>query len=318
MPAIPPPFIDCALRLYPSAEAARSGRPAGGSGFLAAVKVRGRQDAGTLYAVTNRHLVAAGATVVRLDTHDGHHDVLDVDRAAWTLHPDGDDLAIARVDLPPAFRFSAVPAELLIKRDIRDRPDWPVGADVFAVGRFVTREGTQLSLPTAQFGHVARLPVDPAGRPSGVTEEASLESFLVELQSFGGHRGSPVFSFRPIAPQPGDLGVAGTRIRLLGVASVRLPAHRSSVEESSRALEPSAYPDLDAGMTVVVPAWRLRELLNGQLAVSREQAEEELPEKLAERGPRDIAIGAEDREAPLTRAGFYADLERATLPGMPE
>ncbi len=118
MPGIPPEVRECAIYLYASEEAADTGQQAGGSGFLVIVPVAGHEEeAATFYAVTNAHVVGSGFTCVRLNTVDGGHRSVVLRDEGWVRHPDGDDLAIAEIDLSTDLLIKAISLESFVEGD---------------------------------------------------------------------------------------------------------------------------------------------------------------------------------------------------------
>jgi hypothetical protein len=53
---------------------------------------------------------------------------------------------------------------------------------VFMVGRVITHEGKQKNLPSARFGNITMMPVEPLRHMRGINQE----SFVVEMRSIGG------------------------------------------------------------------------------------------------------------------------------------
>lgn len=104
MPTLPLELLDCSIYLYRSKEAAERGEEAGGSGLVVVVPVP-NYPAGTFYAVTNSHVVAAGFTTARLNSADGGHASIELADDHWIRHPEGDDLSIAELDLTAEFQF---------------------------------------------------------------------------------------------------------------------------------------------------------------------------------------------------------------------
>ena len=94
MPRIRDEYLDCSIYLYPSEADAEDGTRTGASGFLMGVPTSGLPtNFWFLYAVTNRHVIANGATVIRLTTQDGQKAILATDERQWFYHSNGDDLA---------------------------------------------------------------------------------------------------------------------------------------------------------------------------------------------------------------------------------
>jgi hypothetical protein len=291
MPAIPGQFLDCAIYLYPSVEAAEAGERLGGSGFLVSVPIEGQSHrhggdgphVGTLYAVTNRH-VADKARALRLNNQDGAFEVLPMDAQAWVGHPDGDDVAVAPMGLSPdRHQFLAVSAESLVAPTREDYFYFARGTDAFMVGRFVNHDGQQRNTPTIRFGNVSMLPHEPLWH-----EHYKLwqESFLVEVRSLPGYSGSPVFGYVPIPPSGKDLApgddpqLAGMSVRLIGIDWCHL-RDWGDVYQADQQTKTGDRVALNSGMAGVIPAWKITELLmeDEDLAAGRKQAEAEWREE---------------------------------------
>lgn len=269
VPLIPNEILDCAVYLYPSVDAANEGRSAGGSGFLVGVRFDGHPVAST-YAVTNAHVVAQGNPVVRLNTTEGRHEALDLPDEAWIRHPDGDDVCIAPLGLDPSLHFRLIGLDQFMRRPSEPdgRQDWDkmqVGQEVLLVGRFVNHEGRQRNLPTARFGHISALPIEPIRTEQGILQE----SFLADVRSLSGYSGSPVFAYRSLPSKDlqteeqaiGSLWTRGLELRFLGVDCGHLPT-LAKVRDADRHTwtEPPLWAEQNSGMAVVVPAWRVRQL----------------------------------------------------------
>jgi len=68
MPRLPDNFLDTAVYIYDSLEDAKSGKAAGGSGFLISIPWEG-EDGEHVYVVTNHHVISgANSKVVRLNS----------------------------------------------------------------------------------------------------------------------------------------------------------------------------------------------------------------------------------------------------------
>ena len=272
-------YLDCVFYLYPSHQHAVDGAGIGGSGFLVSVPTTGlMQNFLILYAVTNKHVVETGGTVIRMTRINGEIDILETDERAWVTHPHGDDLAVYLISINPMlYRFSHISiSDFMTKDGIAGNHVGP-GDDAFVVGRFINHEGKQRNLPTARFGHIAQMPDEPI-----VVSGFEQESFLIEARSIGGFSGSPVFwhvlpfhggPYRPIVNTglgPLLLGVEWGYINTwaplcdaLGMALGDGPPWVRQVEQNS-------------GMMAVVPAWKLAELLlGGEVLRKREEIERE-------------------------------------------
>lgn len=190
MPPIPAEFLDSVVYLYPNREAAEKGERIGGSGFVASMYFGGEGEYPRgRYIVTNRH-VAERATVARLSTYQGVTELFDTPAGGWHHHPDGDDVSVFPLLLPPreALRFGAIPESTFVSMPNAVE----AGDDVFILGRFVSVEGKQKNAPVARFGHVAMRGTQRVATSRHIDQE----SFVVEALSLSGYSGSPVLAFR--------------------------------------------------------------------------------------------------------------------------
>lgn len=268
---VDPEFLHCALYLYPSADDARAGRGAGGTGFLVSVPSERHPHTVHVYAVTNRHVIVGGphaepAPVIRMNTTSGQTDVLDRSVHDWLPHPGGDDVSVSYLraaDLRD-FKYQTVPLDRFVgyenafpdnERDRRYGRNVWIGAPCFMVGRLINHEGRQQNTPAVRFGTLSMLPLEPvwnaaAGKPQ--------DSFLVEVHSIGGFSGAPVFMGDP-------RNFEGGLSWLLGVDWGHVPVKeyvytKDAMGEIRRT---DSYVLANSGQATVLPAWKVRELLDG-------------------------------------------------------
>jgi hypothetical protein len=342
VPKIEQRFLDCSIYLYASRQSAKQGDDAGGSGCLVSVdspsefeeSPDGRLKAtrytpSHLYAVTNRHVIAHGYPVIRLNTIDGTTDILALEKDDWFLHPDGDDLAIAAIELPPIHEHAYYPivvGQFVFKDGI---VDVGAGDDVFMVGRFINHSGKQRNTPSLRFGSIAMLPFEKVKLSNGFMQEA----FLVESRSISGYSGSPVFVYKPVIERietpkrPFDLrhdwssprgyvsqhtvtDLVG-RPQLLGIDCGHIPKHEKVVNGAGTPHPHGWRVDTNTGMAVVIPAWRLYEFLNSNdLVIQRKEKDEEyLKEKERESS---VVADTEKPDVPFTSASYEDVLRRAS------
>lgn len=282
MPRISNTILDCTIYLYPSKGAAEEGEHAGGSGFL--VGIRSKVEGGYIYAVTNSHVIREGnSPVIRLNTIEGIRDVLQVEMHDWHHHPNGDDLAVCNIGglLSGRFKFKHIPVDLFVTGDIISQEDIGPGDEVFMVGRFISHEGKQRNIPTLRFGNISMMPLEPIKHPRGHLQE----SFLVETRSLSGYSGSPVFvHILPFSKRPGVEGWSTEKGPwLLGVDWGHIRFYEKVLEKNGDEygndvpVQEGWRVQTNSGMTGVVPAWRLSELLNTEpLREARERADIQL------------------------------------------
>ena len=160
MPRVPDKVLNCTFYLYESKKAAEQGEAYGGTGFLVTVLSQRFSDiAGShsVYAVTNRHVaVRGGFSVIRINTYEGV-EIFETDPSDWTVHPDGDDIAVFPLLLANPRNKGAVgiaPGAFGTKEQLAEL-DIGVGDNVFMIGRFVDHDGGPVNRPAARFGNIS-------------------------------------------------------------------------------------------------------------------------------------------------------------------
>lgn len=273
-------LLDCVIYLYGSKDEALAGENIGGSGFLVSYpSSKGNAAGGFIYAVTNRHVIRQKCSTVRLNTADGKMDVFEFHPSSWTCS-ETDDLAVRA--LPGAisateYRFKVVPRKMFLTREMASPQVYNIGVgdDVKMIGRFINIEGKQKNTPTARFGCIAQMPLEPIqsedlGVPYGQ------ESFLADIKSIGGYSGSPVFweAFpAPDKPRPNNVL---PREYLLGVDWAHIMNWSPVCGIDGKPQMAGNQVELNTGIAAIVPAWKLLDLLDDHpmLKSQREKAEE--------------------------------------------
>jgi hypothetical protein len=260
VPRIGDDFLGAAIYLYRNRGDAENSSYLGGSGFLV-----GYVDMHTtvmhIYAATNAHVIRDGFTVIRINKRFGDPDILELTPAAWTPHPDGDDLSICPLILTPQYDFKFVMTDGCVDEQRIKRFNIGVGDDVFMVGRFTGHSGKSKNLPIARFGNIAMVPSEEIENALGKKRP----HYLVEVRSVSGFSGSPVFVYdAPIPPSLQHVRPEQFPNFLLGIDCGHMPEHEER---------------LSAGIAAVVPAWRLLELLeHPRIKQLREEREAEIKE----------------------------------------
>ena len=281
VPRIDHNFLHCVVYLYPDEPSALAGKQAGGSGFLVGLPIE--DQAWVPFAVTNRHVIKGGSTVVRVSTVDDDVDIMDLTEQNWLVHPDH-DLAIARLDLNvDRHRIRLVVANNFLTEDIVREQRIGPGDDCFMVSRFVAHDGRQRNTPSVRFGAIAQMPTEKIRLDDGSEQE----SFLVEARSIAGHSGSPVFVYIPIPGSPFQHGPW-----LLGVDHCHLFATETVYSRSTgRPVNDDWLVRGNTGMMGVVPAWRLAEMFTFPDVVSVMERERQ---QWTRDHPVDAAAGEKD------------------------
>lgn len=191
MPRIDEQVADAIIYLYPSKETAEQGKRGGGTGFLVWIdSVHTNQ--GYLYAVTNKHVIDSGGTVIRINRHDGKTEIFDLDVYNWERHPDS-DVAIAQLGRVDAnvIKFRSIPISNFVTKDIIEKLDIGLGDDVYMVGRFIHHSGKTYNMPSTRSGIISVMPNPDELIELGEPPQKQ-EVYLVEMRSLAGYSGSPV------------------------------------------------------------------------------------------------------------------------------
>ena len=263
VPRIPDALLQSVGFLYPSTEAAVSGERAGGTAFLVEVKAAGEL---TTLVVTNIHVAAGGCHSLRLNRRSSGFQVLAV--SDWVFHPDGDDIAVARIDLPEDCAESALLwTDIAATRPRLDELNVSVGDEVLMVGRFVAHDGRVRNAPLVRFGNIAMMPGEPVldGR------DAKVEAFLVEMRSLSGFSGSPVFVYMGPGAYRGDgrmMPFFNETIGLIGIDT----GHKAGRERilDSEGQETGFTTLQNSGVAVVAPIWKVGEAVSEALGAKAE------------------------------------------------
>lgn len=284
---------NCVAYFYHSKEEAEAGAPGGATGFfffvpspMSPTEVGGSQRPSHthVYIATNRHVVANSgrATFVRANRAGGLPPAIrPLTRQDWFNHPDGDDLAVCYLGCDPSIATDShyLSNERFVTKQQLDEAYIGLGDDCLMVGRFTPHPGVKRNLPVVRFGNISMLPEEKVElEPGGHLQEA----FLVEMRSRAGFSGSPVF----LVPQLGWTHGPGVpvmtyqgspRDQTLGVVCGHFKAPQQITAHATGSdIELEAEIDDHSGMAIVIPAWRIQEILDlPEVAAARTSAETE-------------------------------------------
>ena len=273
LPLVPDEILDTVVYLYPDHDSAKAGERAGGSGFVVVVPVQQDPMMGFMYIVTNSHVIREGkAFAIRVNTRDGGMGIIDLTEKGWIYHRDGDDIAILPINLEHAhIKAKGIPIDWFATKEYMERYKIGPGDETFLVGRFVNHEGKQRNLPSVRFGNLSMLPHEPVRTPRGLLQEV----FLVECRSLPGYSGSPVFiaplplsAFRNETPPTKLLGI--DMGHLLDDAPVL--SRKALAQQKKVAINDDWVVKSNTGMSCVIPAWKIQELIDeDELVESRKK-----------------------------------------------
>jgi hypothetical protein len=306
VPPIPEYYLNCSIFLYPSEQTARDGDQFGGSGFVIHFPVEGHDNWGSLYAVTNKHVLDAGCRFIRFNTKTAGVHVIESERDKWIDHPDRYDVSVLSLDVDgETLEYSSIGIEKFITREIVDDYSICPGDEAFLVGRLITPWGQQRNKPAVRFGNISMMA--DANEPARGWGDVEQEVFFVECRSLSGFSGSPVFvsttryydkAHAPKAmrdPKPDLKGVpADQRLKidflgaegtfgpwLLGIDWGHLPLWKPVYDRQNlQSLKANHWVEQNTGIACVLPAWHILHLLNDEgLAQERKAAKAKLDEQ---------------------------------------
>jgi hypothetical protein len=324
--------------LYPTEDDAWANRKAGGTGFRVSVPSTASPNHFHIYGISNRHVVIdQAAPVIRQNTGalvrgtvavaGGDPIPLTVDQ--WEPHPDpAVDLAIAPLGMwfiiprVPNLPY-AIPSSSLMTHEVIDVFDIGVGDEVYMVGRYIHHSGNDFNKPTVRSGIISLMPdmidVDDCVLPE--------EMYLVEMRSIGGYSGSPVFWQLPmidmIAPSQRNMKPEAKKTMigpwLMGIECMRHNFYdhvlRKVKQGSKTRYENSKYTvKSHIGQSLVIPAWKVHELLNlEKFDMARKHADKKLAKDL-DRQKHKIAerTSSTPHESEFNRNTFENALRRAS------
>jgi hypothetical protein len=322
MPAIEPTLLNCSFFVYPNKVAAENGERTGGSGFF--VRMQAAVDPyWHLYAVTNDHVIRRNPTpYLRVNTHGPAFDTIPTNREWWTRSP-ADDLAVLSITLDPEHAWNAVNIDDFVTRErMQKMTGLPIGPgdDVAMIGRFISHAGVARNKPTVRFGNIA-MSADPF-EPVEIGTDADgnpvmQEAFLVECRSLGGFSGSPVLVY-PSTHRGRFTFESTIGPYLLGVDCAHVATWKPVCQSKGPTTAISnMWVDTNSGISAVIPAWRLRTILEQEPFVSqRKKDDEELQQKQPAEVTAipDLSVESDEEKPPasFTRADFEAALKKVS------
>lgn len=314
MPKLRPDVVTAVFYLYRIDP--KTGKRTGphGSGFIVGRASTEIPNFKHYYGVTNWHLSNdLGASIIRINTKDGKSRFLDYGPEDWHFIKDGDDLSI--IDLTDDERQGDHVTHYVepgfFNQEAIERFEIGLGEDVYMTGLFADQPGGERNTPAIRFGNVA-LMADanaPIEQPNGILRP----SHLVDMRSRTGFSGSPVALYRiPEAdlsgigvvkplPMPNQLHLRAKILGLFGVHCGQyydevkvLKARPKRREQTGDPIQEGDRLYIQSGMTIVVPAWRITELMDQEVFEVARKKREERVGAAARRRPQAEAVAASD------------------------
>ena len=311
---IPPAYELCSVYIYKTVKKSDAGENSGGSGFIVRFPFQHNIEEYQLYVITNRHVIEKMAEpVLRLNDISGKSQSQKTNKDRWAISKTDDLAAYPLIILEEEFQISAVPVGRFATPHLMKSLKIGPGDDVFMVGRFISHEGKQRNTPSIRFGNISML--NKETMQNGFEQDQ--ETFLTEMRSIPGYSGSPVFvTLDPKLPRPWDsdipeevgratyvspspslisssteLGIYAEGIHgpwLLGIDWTHINNYSPVLRRKGSSRDPKdcvkgRWIESHTGMAGVIPAWKIRELLDTEkLAAQREKEDAKISKKKAE------------------------------------
>lgn len=256
-----------------------------GTGFFVGVKNdtgSGSEKAIYAYLVTAKHITKDEhgndfrRIYLRLNSRENDTKLVPVDlyfqngQRAVYIHQDA-SVDIAVIPIAPSmvlFDFKVIPDDMLSTKATFDEFNIGEGSDVFFEGLFATYYGEHQNVPIFRFGRMAMFPdesvpwIDYEGQP-----QQHARVYLIEIQSYGGNSGSPVFFSlgasehrTPQDGQPRLLLAAPPLLKLAGIMRGRFnDVQPIQILENPTAGIPVTTPNI--GIAAVTPSYFLHDIL---------------------------------------------------------
>ena len=266
-----------------------------GTGFFVAVHDDGLTFG---YLVTAAHVVAGGASVVRLNLKDGGSRTFSAPKNEWIFNsnPKIDICALPTTisplddDDPHEILFINI-ASTALRGDNFRRSGLSLGDSVFIAGLFAPRGGEKRNIPIVRMASVAALPEEPLWpQPT--------PAYLIETKSLGGTSGAPVFFdptrsplIRPVEPPIIGIGSQeGPTVRIVWMPysflGMVIGSHAGDYRTDFKGLGQSEFDiQFNAGISVVMTATDVLDFLEGDPSM-KAQRQTEIEKKKADIGYR--------------------------------
>lgn len=235
------------------------------------VGVRAKYEGSFIYLVTAEHVLVGlqqnGQKVVstRMNSSPGVPSLpFELPIAEWFFHPNSErtptDVAVLPVTVgnTDPNNFVAFDADAFVTRENFHNQEWGVGDEVVVIGLFRNHHGKERNIPLVRIGNLAALPEEPVK-----TNWGYLDAYLVELHSVGGLSGSPCYIHRALTRvKDGKLQYIKNQqpLSLLGLVSGHFDV--PNLREDAVQENQNGDGNINAGIAVVVPAYKILETLN--------------------------------------------------------
>ena len=273
----------------------------------------------TAYAVTACHVIqefAANAPIyIRINKRDGTSYDHPTDPDDWIKDVPNDiaifelidgNIPLSKIDIA----LRALAFQTLASDNYMDSIPVRAGYEVFFLGLFAGHPGKGRAQPIIRFGNISLMRHDKIDAYLSHADAlmgriTEIDAYLVEARSWGGQSGSPVLFYHP--PLKADIEPLWIRFQLPIVLGVT----HGQYERESQLI--GNTPLVSAGIAMVIPAIRIRELIMSKdLQDKRAAALIEAKKTPSKDAPMPRAASLKQEEG-IGEDGFLDALKRASL-----
>lgn len=280
------------------------------------------------YIVTAKHVaqhLECSDCVIRMNDKDGRSVLFEAAGIKWFYHPTESeivDCAIAPFAPPKSLNlsFAAISHSLFATPELIDELEIGVGDEIYIAGLFSRVTETAKNQPVVRTGNIAMMPDEKIL----FSKIGMIDAYLVETKSFGGLSGCPVFVRHTISTQVAEEDSPAPQLkklkfkRLHGGGSSCLFGVMIGHWQMPKDFDPALGEALNYGVSVVVPMYKIIEVLNHpELTAMRKTETEQAKKKLFADSVLDSALDAKKpasdlQQQPLTKAEFETVLTKVT------
>ena len=254
-----------------------------GTAFFVAMQIP-YTDRSFGFAVTAKHVIDGirrkstdKRVYLRLNFKDADASFSSTELDEWKTHPNDPsvDVAVMKFFIPgDVTDHLYFGSQDFARKDVIKNEGIDIGEEVFFAGLFYGHTGRKKNIPIIRVGNISAMPEEPVYTP----EFGDIEAYLVEARSIGGLSGSPVFVHLGLVRNVDGRVQFATRKEgpywLLGLMHGHWDV--SLLEIDSPQLDDNTSEKVNVGIGVVVPAYKILEVMNQPLFVEmrRKMAEE--------------------------------------------
>lgn len=246
-----------------------------GTAFFIGVKNPNKENSYAIYLVTAKHIIIDHRTktlrdriLIRLNTKDGKTKTVPIpldtegNKRTVFFHEDATVDLVVIPCLPDSsvYDFLYLPDEMITTKEAYHKLEIREGCDVFFTGLFTPFIGVQKNYPIFRFGRLALV----TDEKIEWSKDVFCDLYLVEVGSYGGNSGSPVFFFLGSDRKPSAIVLGPPIVKLAGVMQgTYLDTRKVKIIETGEETQTIPVAQSSMGIAALVPAYKLYEILFG-------------------------------------------------------